>query len=53
MKYYKRKSMKEYEYLNANKLMSGMNFLIFSIISLIVSIGLSIYFIKNEVEDNA
>jgi hypothetical protein len=43
--------MKEFEYLNANKIMNGLGFFIYSIISLICSIALSIYFIKNEVDN--
>lgn len=48
---YIRLPMQEFEYLNASKTLTGAQFLGLSIFSLLLSIGLSIFCIKNDVTD--
>jgi len=45
--FYKRKSMKEFEYLKLNNVMTGGQMAWVCIISLLISIGLSVFFVRN------
>lgn len=49
---FKRRSMDDFEYLNAGRVMTATQFMWLMILSICVSVGLSIYFIGNEYEDD-
>jgi hypothetical protein len=52
VKNYKRRSMKEFEYLKLNNVMSGSQMMWICIFSLVLSIGISVFFVENEETDN-